>query len=241
MDQCTAEGDGLIISYMVLRRAVGWIGTLLPVVLVVGNALFYTSQPDSMSGYYYTHMRNIFVGTLCAQGVFLWAYRGHSDADNRITNVAGVASILVALFPTKPAVPHLSTSQEVVGTLHLIFAAVTFIALAWMAWRFAGADGEPRHYRRENRVYRASSIMILTCIALVPVSDQLPASVKAQVPFVLILESIAVFAFGVSWFVKGQAIQATLAWIRRSAPPTGPDAAPGPDGPQVTEPSGAML
>ena len=50
----SADGNQLIISYMFLRQIVGWIGTLLPIVLLVGVAISSTeSRPDSMSGYYY--------------------------------------------------------------------------------------------------------------------------------------------------------------------------------------------
>jgi hypothetical protein len=68
MVQRSPERNQLIISYMFLRQAVGWIGTLLPIGLLVGNAISSTTpRPDSMSGYYYTDMRNIFVGALCAR------------------------------------------------------------------------------------------------------------------------------------------------------------------------------
>ena len=104
MVQRSPEKNQLIVSYMVLRRTVGWIGTLLPIVLPLGNALiFHASRPYSMSGYYYTGMRNIFVGALCALGVFLVAYNGYDDVDRWITNIAGASAIGVALFPTKPA------------------------------------------------------------------------------------------------------------------------------------------
>jgi hypothetical protein len=78
---------------------------------------------------------------------------------------------------------------------------------------------------------RASGITILTCVALAAASNLLPASVNAHWPFLLIFEAVAVFAFGVSWFVEGQTIQALRA--HRHHPET--------DGSQVTEPSGAML
>jgi hypothetical protein len=215
--QRNPERNQLIVSYLVLRQAVGWIGTLLPVVLIVGNAISSTaSRPDSMSGYYYTDMRNIFVGALCALGAFLGAYDGHDDVDRWVTNVAGLGAVGVALCPTKPAAPHLSTHQQVVGDLHLVFAAVTFIALGLMALRFAKADGEPRHYRAaDDIIFRASGVTILSCVALAAASNLLPASVKAHWPLLFIFEAVAVFAFGVSWFVKGHAIQALGAPIRK--------------------------
>ena len=84
---------------MFLRQTVGWIGTLLPAVLIVGVAVSSTaSRPGSMSGYYYTDMRNIFVGALCALGVFLGAYAGYDDVDRWITNIAGIGAIGVALL-----------------------------------------------------------------------------------------------------------------------------------------------
>ncbi len=89
---------------MFLRQIVGWIGTLLPIVLLVGVAISSTeSRPDSMSGYYYTDMRNIFVGALCALGVFLGAYDGYD-----VRWIAGLptspslCAIGVAFCPTKP-------------------------------------------------------------------------------------------------------------------------------------------
>lgn len=69
MNQRRRARNELIVSYLFLRQAVGWIGTLLPIVLLVGNAISSaTPRPDSVSGYYYTDMRNIFVGALCAIG-----------------------------------------------------------------------------------------------------------------------------------------------------------------------------
>jgi hypothetical protein len=67
VSQRSPERNELIVSYMLLRQVVGWIGTLLPIVLIVGNAISSTTpRPGSMSGYYYTDMRNVFVGALCA-------------------------------------------------------------------------------------------------------------------------------------------------------------------------------
>lgn len=157
MSQRRPEKNELIISYMFLRKTVGWIGSLLPIVLIAGNTIFFaTPRPYSMSGYYYTHMRNVFVGALCALGVFLVAYAGYDELDRWITNIAGFGAIGVAFFPTDPAVcpaqaqaclppsvRQLSTGQQVVGGFHLAFAIITFLALALMALRFAKAGQTP--------------------------------------------------------------------------------------------------
>lgn len=67
----------LAVSYLFLRRAIGLIGALLPVVLPLGYALStgHWRLLASMSSYYYSDMRNVFVGSLCAVGVFLICYR----------------------------------------------------------------------------------------------------------------------------------------------------------------------
>jgi hypothetical protein len=229
VSQRRPEGSQLVVSYMFLRQAVGWIGTLLPVVLLVGNAISATTpRPDSMSGYYYTDMRNIFVGALCALGIFLAAYDGYDNLDRWITNIAGFGAIGAALFPTKPAVctagagacpassvPRLSASQQVAGDAHLVFAAVTFIALGLMALRFGSESGGYQRRAADSIVYRASGITILSCVVLAVLSNLLPASVNAHWPLLFIFEAVAVFAFGVSWFVKGRTMQGILARFRK--------------------------
>ncbi len=246
------DQNQLVINYLYLRKTVGWIGTLLPVVLIAGNALFFTTTlPDSMSSYYYTSMRNVFVGSLCALGVFLIAYSGYDDWDRWITNIAGFGAIGVAFCATKPtvcgapartcvapAVRTLSTEQNVVGTIHLVFAAIAFIALGVMALRFAklpsseerrarGLGGwlrsalglpqrgqdDPRTPagKRDGAIFRSCGIAILGCVVLAILGNFLPQSFKNDVPVLFIFEALAVFAFGISWFVKGQTLMPTAA------------------------------
>jgi hypothetical protein len=242
---------------MFLRQIVGWIGTLLPIVLLAGNAVTSaTPRPGSISGYYYTDMRNILVGSLCALGVFLVAYAGYDDVDRWITNIAGFAAIGVAFCPTKPtvcaaggpacppsSVTRLSASQQVVGDIHVVFAATTLTALGLMALRFAkggetppglglmdrlgyalgfgkpvGAS-QPQQNTRDDPVYRSCGITILSCVILAALTNLLPASVNAHWPWLFIFESVAVVAFGVSWFVKGRTIQGIRRRFGRSAVP----------------------
>jgi hypothetical protein len=276
------DENELVISYLFLRKTVGWIGTLLPIVLIAGNAMFFTSDlPDSMSGYYYTHMRDIFVGSLCALGLFLVAYAGYDEWDRWITNIAGVGAIGAALLATKPtvcaataqscpapAVRSLSTAQTWVGNIHLVFSLVAVLLLGVMALRFAklpatkddkwpagfGArfrfivglppSGQPRTIRLDRRsatLFRVCGIAIIACALLGVVSNWLPGSIKNGIPILFILEALALFAFGVSWFVKGQTLWKTSAWVttrlRSQRPSMAPPDVPPPSGPPpVLEP-----
>jgi len=69
-----------------------------------------------------------------------------------------------------------------------------------------GDDQRPPRKKARDAVYRACGITILSCVALAALSNLLPASVKGDWPLLFIFEAIAVFAFGVSWFVKGQTL-----------------------------------
>ena len=79
-----------LISYYQLRRAIGFIGLGLPFALMIGEMIVKWLFPEargtrhSMSEYYYTAMRGVFVGSLCAIGVFLGAYRGYEELRDRV-------------------------------------------------------------------------------------------------------------------------------------------------------------
>ena len=128
----------LIMSYLLMRMLIGVIAVLLPFALILANWIIGHGIQSSVSGYYYTPMRNIFVGSLCAIGVFLVSYDGYDLADRTITDVAGLCAICIACFPTTPA--HQPTARQVlIGDLHLTFAcaALTFACAALYAACFS--------------------------------------------------------------------------------------------------------
>ena len=195
------EARDAVLSYTGLRRAVGAIGLALPFVLPLGNLLL-TGEGlrSSLSSYYYTGMRDVFVGSLCAIGVFLFCYR-YQRSDDLLANAAGVAAIGVALFPTRPEGP-VSTVRIAIGWVHLTFAVVFFALLAWFCLvLFTRDDGTPTPRKAlRNGVYRTSGIVIVACLVLAAVTAALGLDALFW------LESLAVFAFGVAWFVKGDTV-----------------------------------
>jgi hypothetical protein len=209
------EARGVVAAYLLLRKAIGWIGILLPVVLVVGYVAFTSAAlPDALSDYYFTPMRNILEGTLSVLGVFLVAYDVGVLAERWVTNVAGVGVLGVAFFPGTNGMPGLSTAQRVAGDLHLFWAGVTFVALSVAMWRFARADsdgpGAPAPSRGAATFYRASSGVMLGFVVLSGVASVLPRSVRNATKVEFIFEALAVMTFGIVWLVKGRALQPLL-------------------------------
>jgi len=210
----------LVMSYLLMRMLIGVVAVLLPAVLILANwAIGHGFQP-SLSGYYYTPMRNIFVGSLCAIGVFLVSYDGYGLSDRLITDIAGLCAVLVSLFPTTPGYKP-TPRQVLIGDFHLGFALVAFVLLAVMAFRFAKREPTPPGLSFWQQVkyafgftgegdsarppwatvtYRVCGAVILICIALIyPLANTATYSL-------LVLETIILEFFGISWFVKGTKI-----------------------------------
>jgi hypothetical protein len=210
-EQSVPQDSLLVLSYLDLRKAVGIIGIALPFVLAFGNILLHGLRiEDSISSYYYTEMRNIFVGSLCAIGVFLMSYRGYDRRDAIAGNLAFVFAIAVACIPTTP-LPVATADQKLIGGVHLTFAALLFLTLAYFSLMlFTETDPHKTPTRQKlqrNAVYRVSGYIILACIGLIAVAALPP--VKALTEWLeprFWLESIAIVAFGVSWLIKGETI-----------------------------------
>lgn len=201
--------DTRLISYLTLRKLIGLIGILLPFALVIIHMLLVRQavMQGSMSGYYYTDVRGVLVGSLCAIGVFLFAYRGYGFWDNALTNAAGVFAIGVALFPTAPVNP--SPRARDIGYVHFACAGLLFAVLAVIAlwlFRMTGPSGKTRQKKRRDRVYLACGIVIVVCLVLVPIESLVIGAPIQGIHPLFWLEAAAVIAFGVAWLVKGQAI-----------------------------------
>jgi hypothetical protein len=199
----TSPQTTLVHSYLFLRRAIGLIGLALPFVLILGKQLVQGGDlVGSLSGYYYTDLRDVLVGAMCAVGVFLLAYYGHDRIDNLASSVAGLGAIGLALLPTTP--DHDVTAWDrTSGVLHWVFAAVFFLSLAYFCLRLFPHDGEQPP--GTGVVYRVCGVVILACLVLIAATKAfglLPALLPA-----LWLESVAVWAFGVAWLVKGQTLE----------------------------------
>ncbi|MFD6072769.1 DUF998 domain-containing protein, partial [Amycolatopsis lurida] len=157
-----------------------------------------------ISGYYYSGMRDVWVGVMCAIGVFLLSYRGYGRVDDIAGNIAAVAAVGVALFPTTPA--NGDRTDEIAGLLHLGFAAVFFLTLAFFCIvLFTKSDKEIPGARKpaRNQLYVASGVIMLVCLALIVLCGLVFDEQTKDLYPALWLESVAILAFGVAWLTKG--------------------------------------
>ncbi len=202
------NGERVFVSYLTLRRLVGVLGVLLPLVLAVGwFVLSRTVELQwSISHYYATEMQDVFVGVLFVIGWFLFAYKGYERKDDVAGDLACVCALGVALFPT-------TSGSLAIRAVHFVSATVLFLTLSYFALvlftkRKQGEDPTPEKLTR-NKIYRACGVVMLVCIASIALYNVLPEnrSLAARKP-VFWLESFALWAFGVSWFVKGKTLWA---------------------------------
>lgn len=214
-----------IISYYTMRRAIGILGITLPLILLAGSGLFGACKEVqvSISTYYHTNMRNVFVGFNCAVALFLFAYRGHDWKDNLAGTVGCIAVLGVAFLPcsmnpdTQPCLIPTSNTDPLVGKLHNLSALTYFIILIvyslllFPKTHMDMISGEKmfmgQQKKRRNVVYYiCGGIMTLSLILILAQMwflGRIYPGLK-NLNLIFWLESIILIAFGISWLTKGQ-------------------------------------
>lgn len=210
-----------LISYKLLRQLIGLLGIILPVLLVVG-AFYYGNceiVQSSISDYYHTKMRNILVGVLCAVAFFMFTYKGYDIRDSIAGNLACIFAIGVAFFPT--GVDTLSECAEQciiyedwIKTVHFTFAGLFFATLIYFSLFLFTESKTPKHEleapkRKRNIIFKTCAYVMIACVVLIALyffflKEKYPE--LHHLDPVFWLESIALWAFGISWLTKGQFI-----------------------------------
>ena len=213
----TNRERSLITSYLAMRRLIGILGISLPVIVVLGG--FTQGEPGlqgSISGYYYTNMRDLFVGILSGVALFLITYRGYEQIDDIVANISGLFALGIVFFPTSMfsgravRVGMFMIPDNISENIHLTFGALFFIALSFNSLflftrRHPGVMGKEK--KRRNVIYRWCGIVMLFSLVCITIyTFFLRGTFIAAINPVLILESVALFAFGVSWLVKGNTL-----------------------------------
>ena len=209
-----------MISYLGVRRAIGAVGLLLPVLLgPVGRLVFGIEIQDNMSSYYHTGLRDVFVGSLCTIGAFLFCYRGYDWVESWTANVGCLSALGVALFPIDAASDPLH-QRSVVGWLHTISGGAFFLTLAFYSlYHFPSSRGREHeiapHEAERDFVYRTSGVVILVSMiamgAYLVLFPEAWTRVLNEFHFLFWMEWVSVWAFAAAWLTKGRAILADIA------------------------------
>jgi hypothetical protein len=202
-------GASEVFDYRALRLSVGIVALLLPIVLPAGEGHFSFSEIlSSISAYYHSGMRNVFVGSLCAIATFFFAYKGKAPREAHASRFACLFALGVAFFPTPLDPKPSGSSVDVAGLIHGISAGGLFLVLALFCFvffqaRFKGRDLTAKEKRRRT-IYRACGGVIVACIVLIGAAYFVPEEWRQQAKPVFFLEQIALVAFAISWFTAGK-------------------------------------
>jgi hypothetical protein len=191
-------------SYLALRKTVGWIGILLPFVLVSGNMIFFKGALlKNISVYYHTGMHDVFVGAISAIALFLFFYRGYDRWDDIAASIAGVFAIGIAFFPTVKEGPY-----DWVATVHYWCAACFFgiLALFTLILFTRGEKSPTGRKNTRNFIYRACGIIMIISLVSIEVFFLFFEKNNEDSRFVLFAETATLIAFGISWLTKGGSI-----------------------------------
>jgi hypothetical protein len=123
-------------TYRHLRVAmVVLLGLLLVSVLL--EAAISNCFAGSISAYYFTPVRAVFIATLCAVGTCLVVYKGRSPEEDLALNVSGFLAFVVAFVPAEPPdKPAEACNASNIPTDGQIADAITtnMVALLVVAW-----------------------------------------------------------------------------------------------------------
>lgn len=188
-----------------LRTMIGWLGMLLPWIVVLLNLAF---PPSISATYYVATCITPFMIILGSASLLLISYKGYDWKDDLVLTSSGIAGLCICLFPCNPS----ASLDSVVGllggtfaipaaasnTIHFISAIVFFALLAYNSiFLFTKSSGEMTKQKKiRNIIYRICGIGMLASflIALLP-------------HFYIqtwLLEAIALFFFGISFLTKAE-------------------------------------
>jgi hypothetical protein len=225
-------------SFLLIRLIVGGIGIVLPFLFIIGEWWLLDDTGvrvrGSLSAYYHSSMRDVFVAGLCVTGFFLATYMaGQANKDFWYSLWAGLAVFGVVFFPTqRPGIPdgdplcgvtpmpagcspiQQRFGETPVATLHFICAAGFIGSLAVISFLFAKRDRDKAEAvdtppAMKSR-YAKTSTILYACFAVIvaAIGVAIVGSVWKFTVWELtplyIGEVASVWAFGCAWFLKSR-------------------------------------
>jgi hypothetical protein len=185
------------INTLRLRAILGWLGMLLPWIVVLLIGYF----PNSISATWYTNACTPFMIILGSASILLISYKGYEKIDDIILTLSGVFGLGICLFPcTVPNAPEevgtFMVDSAVSNIIHYISAIIFFGLLAYNSFfLFTKSAGEMTKKKKiRNIIYRICGVGMVGSfgIMLIP-----------YFPYrTWVTEALALFFFGISFLTK---------------------------------------
>ena len=120
------DRDTALDTYRYLRGGIPVMLVMLGAALIIERARA-TCWQTSISAYYFTAAHAVFIGAICAIGTLLIVYKGSTDTEDVLLNLAGILAFVVAFVPT-------SRPVLLCGASSLPVDAVTNAAVVANVW-----------------------------------------------------------------------------------------------------------
>jgi hypothetical protein len=241
LDDRTDPAALYVRSYLMIRTVVGILGLALPIAFIIGEAYFLHGDVHvrgSLSAYYHTSMHDLFVAGLSVIGFLLMTYMSAQTRtwDFWLSLVAGIAVLGVVFFPirrpgladgapmcgSEPAPADCSTFQQAFGetptaVVHFVSATIFILSLAVIAFLFAHREKKFENDVRMAIAQRICGWAIIAAIAWAGLGFLVDVTIWELTPL-YVGEVISVWAFGISWLLKGRDLRILLGIrnVRRS-------------------------
>jgi hypothetical protein len=178
-----------------LRAMIGWLGMLLPWIVTILIGYF----PESISATWYTNACTPFMIILGSASILLMCYKGYDLIDDILNTTAGIFGLCICLFPCEGDITPVGTfmiPNNISAILHNISAIVFFGILAYNSFfQFTKSSGEMTKKKRiRNIIFRVCGVGMALSFTILLLPE-----FYIQV---WLMETIALFFFGVSWLVK---------------------------------------
>jgi hypothetical protein len=188
-------------TYFGLRWGLGIAAFLLPLVARWGEQILTDhSLPKSISGYYHTGMRNYFVATLIVVAAFLILYKGYSRWENHLLNIAGIATALIAFFPTRCDTGSTECASFRQPTIHITCAFIAFGSIGLVAVFLGGSTLDQLHNKQREQVFRTLYRALGIAMIVLPILTAI--LVRKDVASVYWVELVVLWVFVGYWAAK---------------------------------------
>ena len=240
----TRKNDFKVVSYDRLQLYIGVLAFAMPLIMVYGSKILTgCDEPlDSLSAYYHTDMRNWFVGILAAVAFFLYSYNGEEVRDTISGVIAATAALMVAFFPTtlcdnfsencQKTGYHLSNLNESNCTticepeiysnsiLHFSGAGIFFLTLIYFSFFLFVKSNTPKDQWSRTKwtsywIHKVCGGIMIFVVMLIPINAFIVKDLFEGTNYILIIEWIALWAFGVSWFTKSLSSRQKIIALRK--------------------------